>query len=343
MSRLVHLLDDFGMGGVTRALTLFDEPELNTAASSRIVAIDPVARLAPTLHAELIIDHMALSWRRLAFLASLRAKHPRSRIVHVEHSYTRSFEQWNVKAKRRFRTMLRMSSLFFDEIICVSEAQRGWIANEVGITSSKLHVIHPWTNQHQLFQVPPKSPNRGQPMRLLAYGRYASVKNFSELISAIRNMPRGMVSLTLFGDGPERDALRTLAADLPNVSVLGPCDDPGAHLRSCDAVVIPSRYEAFGLVATEARMAARAILVADVDGLPEQVGKGGLSAPLKTADEISSAIFRLAKLNLRSLGEAGRREVRKQMPNTVAQWRAVIGRANHRGQASPRILRPAAH
>ena len=61
-------------------------------------------------------------------------------------------------------------------------------------------------------------------------------------------------------------------------------------------MIVPSRHEAFGLVATEARMAARPILVADVDGLPEQVGEAGLARPMGTPDEIAAAILELAKL-----------------------------------------------
>ena len=247
MIRLAHLLDDFGMGGVTRALTLFEESALTRMAISTVVSVNPDALVAPHVRANLIVDHMALSWKRLAFLASLRVRNPTSRIVHVEHSYTRSFESENVAAVGRFRAMLKFAAALVDEIVCVSNAQRDWLAQDVGIPSSKLTVIYPWTDRRELFEVPEAQAASGRPVQLLAYGRYAPVKNFAAMIEAMRSVSECSAQLTVFGDGPDRSSLEALAADVPNVTVLGPCHSPAAHLENCDAVVIPSRYEAFGL------------------------------------------------------------------------------------------------
>ena len=128
----------------------------------------------------------------------------------------------------------------------------------------------------------------------------------------------------MFGDGPEREKLEGLAADLPHVEVHGPCPDPARYLTQCDAVIIPSRYEAFGLVATEARMAARPVIVANVDGLPEQVGAGGSIAPLGTATEIAKAIRWAARTNLAPLGHAARRGVKAQPANIIRGWSQLI-------------------
>jgi glycosyltransferase involved in cell wall biosynthesis len=324
MIRVAHLLDDFGMGGVTRALTLFDEPALARIASSTVMPISPDARIAPSIEADLVVDHMALSWKRLAFLSSLRARNPGLRIVHVEHSYTRNFEFSNVRAKTRFRMMLKLAASILDTIICVSSAQRDWLVNIVGICDTKVTVIYPWTDQKDLLSIPPIRQEFGQPIKLLAYGRYAPVKNFAELITAMRYLPVDLAELTVFGDGPELRLLQALAADLPNVHVFGPSNAPGDYLAQCDAVVIPSQYEAFGLVATEARMAGRAILVANVDGLPEQAGHGGMITPMRTAPEIAEAIRKLSQCDLAMMGAAGRRSVRSQSAEILLRWCKLI-------------------
>lgn len=327
MIRVAHLLDDFGMGGVTRALTLFEEPALTRLATSAVVPVKPEALIAPRVAADLIVDHMALSWKRLAFLTSLRARNPRSRIVHVEHSYTRSFEHENIQAVGRFRAMLKIAASLVDEIVCVSNAQRDWLAQTVGISSTKLTVIYPWTDRSELFEVPEPQPACGRPVRLLAYGRFAPVKNFAALIEAMSAIPETTAQLTIFGDGSDRASLEAMAAALPNVTVLGPCHSPAAHLAICDAVVIPSRCESFGLVATEARMAARPILVADVDGLPEQVGSAGLSAIMSAAEEIETGIQAFSKLDLVRLGANGRNEVRGQSEKIISRWVSLIKRS----------------
>ena len=324
MIRAAHLLDDFSMGGVTRALTLFEEDELRAMVSSNVVSIDPNSLFAPSIKADLIVDHMALSWRRLAFLMTLKMRHPFTRMVHVEHSYTRAFERNHVSKPSRFRAMLRIASTVFHSIVCVSSAQRDWLRDEVGIKADKLRVIYPWTDRTSLFEVPALTHQGERPLRLLAYGRYAPVKNLNELIKAMRAFPTQQIELTVFGDGPDRRELESLAADLPHVCVNGSCSDPSAYLAQCDAVVIPSRYEAFGLVATEARMAGRPILVADVDGLPEQVGNAGLVAPMENAAQITAAIQKLTIADIQAMGEAGREEVRTQAPGILNGWKSLI-------------------
>ncbi|EAQ29591.1 glycosyltransferase [Erythrobacter sp. NAP1] len=324
MISIAHLLDDFGMGGVTRALTLFDQPTLKRLAQSNVVPMKPSAKVAPKLDADLIVDHMSFSWARLPFLVSLRARNPGARIVHVEHSYTRGFEANTVTSKGRFRTMIQLCALFFDDVICVSEAQRDWMAGEVGVSPTKLRVIYPWTDRESLFVIPPARQADAQPVQLLAYGRFAEVKNFASLISAMRYFSPGEVCLTLFGDGPQRGLLQALAADLPNVDVFGPVDDPASFLELCDAVIVPSHYEAFGLVATEARMAARALIVADVDGLPEQAQIGGRIAPMRTAEDIANSIRWAIGADLPKLGVAGRRNVQGQHEQILRQWTHLI-------------------
>ncbi|MEM9310600.1 MAG: glycosyltransferase family 4 protein [Pseudomonadota bacterium] len=324
MITIAHLMDDFAMGGVTRALTLFEEPMIKRQACSEVVPVRSSARLARRLQADLIVDHAALSWSRLPFLISLRARNPKARIVHVEHSYTRAFEQREVSATVRFRAMLRIAASLFDDIVCVSDAQRRWLLSEVGVEPAKLRVIYPWTDRSELFALPGAKPRADRPVRLLTYGRYAGVKNFAELITAMRFTDPGKAQLTVFGDGPERALLEALAADLPHVQVHGPSPDPKAYLADCDAVIVPSRYEAFGLVATEARMAARPVIVADIDGLPEQVGKGGYVAPMNTATDIAKAIRWATRADLAHLGAAARRGVKSQHTKILHLWCQLI-------------------
>lgn len=327
MIRIVHLLDDFAMGGVTRALTLFDDPAIAQIAVSEVVPVGPKARIAPALDADLIVDHMPFSWGRLTFLTSLRLRNPSARILHVEHSYTRGFEAHMVGAKGRFRRMIRMSAKLMDEVICVSNAQRDWFVEEVGLASGKVRVIYPWTERPELYDIEPAAPQAGRPLHLLAYGRYAPVKNFEALIDAMRSFEPYQVRLTLFGGGPDHEALVNLAADLPHVEVHGPTNDPAAYLRECDAVIMPSKYESFGLVATEARMAGRPIIVADVDGLPEQAARGGMVTNLETESQIATAIKNTLQSDLPELGHEAREGVLDQNKAILTAWKGIILRA----------------
>ncbi|MEP3420951.1 MAG: glycosyltransferase family 4 protein [Erythrobacter sp.] len=324
MIKVAHLLDDFAMGGVTRALNLFEQPSLAAKGESRVMPVDPGARLAPSIDADLIVDHMALSWRRISFLLSLRLRNPNARIVHVEHSYTRNFEVDHVASQGRFRAMLKIASMLVDKFICVSDAQRDWLLTDVKLPSYKLTRIYPWSGRFELNAIGAGAPRKGRPLRLLAYGRFAEIKNFAELVLAMRNFATDEVELTLFGDGPDRERLAKLAEPLTHVKILPPTQEIAGHLAACDAVIVPSRREAFGLVATEARMAGRAVLAADSDGLPEQVGNAGLVASMKTEQDIAAAIRLALKVPMAQMGEMGRQEVASQHDRILDEWLYVF-------------------
>lgn len=326
MTRMVHLLDDFGMGGVTRALSLFEDARFAPLARSETLCAGWSVGAAPRLDADIIVLHMPASWRRLAYLMALRLRNPDARIVQVEHSYTRAFESGRVRSRSRFRALLRIAARAVDEVIAVSDAQRQWLA-EVGIPEEKLDAINPWCGRDELYAVPDLQPREG-PIKLLAYGRFAREKNFAALVEAMGCFGEDEAGLTLVGAGPEEAALTALAARLPNVRMLPATNDIAAHLAACDAVVVPSHYEAFGLVATEARMAGRPLLVADVDGLPAQTRCGaGFAAPAHCSADIAGGILGLLAGDLPAMGRAARAGVANQHDAIIAGWRAVIERA----------------
>lgn len=323
MIRIVHLLDDFAMGGVTRALSLFDDPRMTGMARSATLPMRRKISEAPALDADLIVIHVPPCWSRLPYLAALRKRNPGARIIHVEHSYTRCFEQLRVGSPKRFRLLLRIAAGFVDKVVAVSHAQARWLV-EAGIPARKVTTIHPWSGRFDLTRVPDRVAHLG-PVRLLAYGRFSDEKNYAALIEAVGYFRPDEVELTLFGGGPEEQALKSLAYAMPHISILPPCPDPASQLGRCDAVIMPSRHESFGLVATEARMAGRAILVADVDGLPEQArAGGGLVAQLGTAEEIASAIRDLIGRDLGALGRAARAGVSAQHDQIIQGWRTVV-------------------
>lgn len=327
MIRIAHLLDDFAMGGVTRALSLFDDPRMAHMARSSVVSMPEKGCYAPTLDADLIVIHAPPSWGRLPYLTALRWSNPQARIVQIQHSYTRAFERLHVSSSARFRLMLCAASKLVDEVIAVSKAQSKWLA-ETGVPDSRISVIHPWSGRFGLSFVPNHIACDG-PLRLLAYGRFSPEKNYDALIKAVGTFSPDEVRLTLFGDGPEKEALSSLARGIAHVTIHPTSATPSRWLKECDAVVLPSHSEAFGLVATEARMAGRAVLVADVDGLPEQArAGGGMVAALTTPTQIAHAIRSLMERDLTAMGQAARAGVAHQHDEILSGWHGLIRRAS---------------
>ncbi|WP_279351938.1 glycosyltransferase family 4 protein [Erythrobacter litoralis] len=323
MISIVHLLDDFGMGGVTRALSLFDDPRIRAHANSEVKLIGSAVTDARHLNADLIVIHVPPRWKRLPYLVALRALNPRTRIVQVEHSYTRGFEKHRVSAPGRFRRLIRLASRLVDEVIAVSKAQSVWLA-EVGVSDQKLSVIHPWSGRFDLLNVPARKHHSG-PLKLLTYGRFSEEKGFLSLVQAVASLPQGVAELVVFGAGPQEAELRLAAASHRRISIKPATDNPAPFLAECDAVVVPSKFEAFGLVPTEARLAGRATLLAHVDGLPEQAAQGGsLVCPMTSPASIAEAIRTLSACDLDEMGQSARRGVLSQHENIVSAWIDLI-------------------
>lgn len=319
--KIVNLLDDFSLGGVTKALGIFDEPEIRDIATFETVAVQPDRLLAKAFNADILITHFPPSWRRLPYLVSLRRKNPNARLVHVEHSYTENWSLRNVSNRNRFQKMLSFSLAQFDEVVCVSNAQRNWIAGLTGLPPKNLRTIYPFAHHQGLDQLPAPHFEKGQNLTVGMYGRLHECKGFDRVISAFQSMgPDSGLNLVIGGNGPEEAALKSLADDAPNIRFAGLVTNVAEFLGQCDVIVIPSRNEAFGQVALEARRAARPLLVSDIDGLPEQVTDCGLIVNCRSQHILKAALSLLPILPLAYMAQKARLSAENARAQTVNGW-----------------------
>lgn len=94
-----------------------------------------------------------------------------------------------------------------------------------------------------------------------------------------------------FSSDPKTESWRDRVSFLGTVS-----DDELDRLyRRCDLVVVPSRFESFGLPLTEAMMRGRPVIACAVGGMEEIVEEGvnGLLVPAENADALAHALRRL--------------------------------------------------
>ncbi|MGI4954410.1 MAG: glycosyltransferase family 4 protein [Janthinobacterium lividum] len=183
--------------------------------------------------------------------------------------------------------------------------------------------------------LPPASRQAG-PLRLGAYGRYTAQKGFDLLIAAMRLVPPHVASLDLAGYGEDAAALHRAAAHLPHVRVHGPCDGPARFLAGIDCVVVPSRWEAFGLVALEARAAGRPVIATAVDGLVEQMALSwGELVPPNDPVALAAAIHRMAARDLAPMAAAARRSAEGRQERKVTAWRDLLLTLTSRGPDRP--------
>jgi len=323
--KVVHLLDDLAVGGVTRALDIYAQPEVAAVAQSIMRPVQASWRTASQIDAKIIVTHFPPSWNKLPFLMSLKFRNPEAMIIHVEHSYNREWMESEVQNQSRFKTMLQHSLGIFDHVIFVSKAQAEWAASVAELSGDKYSVIEPFCSTPGLGHIKLPCVPRDQPLTIGTYGRMVHAKGFHDLIMAFSKMKeRQKLRLLLGGFGPNESQLRSMASGIPEIRLYGKVTDHADFFRQCDVFAVPSHYECYGMVATEAKIAGRPILVSPVGGLPEQVGDAGLCIDFKRHDEAALALSNLQRMPLTSMAVAARKSCIWVGQNRARKWQNLF-------------------
>jgi glycogen(starch) synthase len=176
----------------------------------------------------------------------------------------------------------------------------------------------------------------GGPLLLYA-GRLMHEKGVQTLLRAVRTLRESHPGLRLAvaGTGGYEPELRALARRLRvarAVNWLGfvPEDELAPLLGAADAVVVPSLYEPFGIVALEAAASGAPLVVAETGGLCDLVGAGVAAAgfPPGDAGALATAVGMLLAdpTAARAAASRARRAVRRHYtwarvaPRTVAVY-----------------------
>ncbi|MFF0814379.1 glycosyltransferase family 4 protein [Rhodococcus sp. NPDC003318] len=143
-----------------------------------------------------------------------------------------------------------------------------------------------------------RAPRSGPP-RLLFVGRLEYEKGVQDAIAALPRIRRSHPGTTLAvaGEGTQYEWLREQARThrvARSVNFLGALDHTEllGWLHGADAIVLPSRYEPFGIIALEAAAAGTPLVVSTAGGLGEAVVDGvtGLSFQPGDVDGLTSAV-----------------------------------------------------
>lgn len=140
-----------------------------------------------------------------------------------------------------------------------------------------------------------------QPTRYIFVGRLAPEKNLTMLLQAFAAAHRKQpgITLTLVGDGPERDRLVELAEELgvtDAVTYIAWTEDVPKVLAAADVCVLSSDHEGYALVLLEAMAAGLAVVTTDVGCVGELVQSEihGLVVPVNDQAAYSVALQSLS-------------------------------------------------
>ncbi|MBI3331800.1 glycosyltransferase family 4 protein [Candidatus Peregrinibacteria bacterium] len=140
---------------------------------------------------------------------------------------------------------------------------------------------------------------KGDTMRLLFLGRFVRFKNVASLLRAIASLRRSgtcRVTLSIVGDGPEESHYLSLIRELhleQCVTLRNPVhgQEKQRLFAEHDLLVLPSLTEISPNVALEAAISGLPVLLTSETGLSPALTGGMMLRPLRTSEQIVSAIL----------------------------------------------------
>lgn len=177
-----------------------------------------------------------------------------------------------------------------------------------------------WIDQ-QLFEIVDK-PSVSIPFKIGTVSRLNYVKGVDILIRAfhlLHHQKTGQVELRIYGEGDEEPQLRKIVSELrlDNYVLFEGKLNPSEVIQKTaflDLVVVPSRFEAFGLFAAEAMYIGKPVIASESFGLLEVIthGETGILFPVEDEVKLAEAMRHLIdNPDLRdSLGEKGKKFIK---------------------------------
>ncbi|OOR10933.1 glycosyl transferase [Bacillus cereus] len=144
-------------------------------------------------------------------------------------------------------------------------------------------------------------------INLLFVGRFDKQKGLDILIDIFKNNSLPKVNLYIIGE----PVVSHVEFQFPkNVINLGWIDNKllDSYYSDMDAVIMPSRWEGFGLVAIEAMKNRKPVIVSNRGALPELISQevNGYIFDLEKTNELVEILLRLDKVELKEMGNRGR-------------------------------------
>lgn len=216
-----------------------------------------------------------------------------------------------------------------ERILCVSEYTKQMIEQQApGLGASRFEIFpnalsDTWVARQLVPETPPGLPGRFI-LSVARLSRQDRAKGILTVIEALASLEQRDVHYVVAGTGDDLDFLRETASRngvIDRVHFLGAVTDSQlvACYRQCEAFVLPSGQEGFGIVFLEAMYFGAPVIAAREKGAVDVVadGKTGLLVPFGDVAGLRSAIDRL-------LADGGLRHRLMQQASTTVTGNGVF-------------------
>ena len=163
-------------------------------------------------------------------------------------------------------------------------------------------------------------------------GRFDRQKGLDLLLEAFQDVRLQAITLWIIGVSTLGDGVQTIP-DQSNIKHLGWVGnkDIDAYISCFDAVVMPSRWEGFGLVALETMRNAKPVIASRIGGLAELVidGVNGRVFESESVSALKNVLLELSAPELERMGKMAGQifESRFQADRCYDSWRTITGDA----------------
>ncbi|MBZ9611723.1 TIGR03088 family PEP-CTERM/XrtA system glycosyltransferase [Rheinheimera maricola] len=217
--------------------------------------------------------------------------------LHGEHGWDSNDIGGCNKKNRLLRQLLKN---FVQRFICLSTESERYLTNIIGISSSRVERICNGVQIEKFSQASPAvlslpaAITQPAPLIFATVGRLATVKNQALLLRSfallLQQHPqqRQRCTLVIVGDGPCRQALLQLSAELSieqQVLFTGNRDDIAQLMQRFSVFVLPSLAEGISNTLLEAMAAGTPIIATDVGGNRDLMPQVLLSRNLVPSDD----------------------------------------------------------
>lgn len=223
----------------------------------------------------------------------------RPKVIYCPHAF--AFMMGNSSIKKLFYSWVEIFlSVVTKKIICTSVYEKK-LAESYGIKDSKLIVIYNSVCQPTDVEIINKESD--SELNLIFIGRFDYQKGF-DMVLAISEDESINVKITAVGDfvNERREISRGR-----NINFTGwiSKNEMGKYLVAADALIMPSRWESFGLVAVEAQSYRIPIIASNNTAIPEVVhnGKTGYLFETDNYSQLRSLLSSINKKKLKAMAD----------------------------------------
>lgn len=288
-----------------------DQEHLIRVEGATIISAPPASRSARNLVAtarEWCAHHQRNSYDVVHLHSSFagligRIFKPNARIVYCAHGWSFAMDTASYR-RSAYAAIERLLANRADAIVNISHDDQA-LADAAGIPHERSHVIHNGLQDRGWTSL---SDGR-RATQLLFVGRYDRQKGFDLLLSAMNTLRNQGFTLTAIGEPIlSKAAPIAMPAGVKDCGWQAP-EQVYSAMDAADAIVMPSRWEGFGLVAVEAMRAGRPVVAAATGGLREIIvdSETGILHRPNDAAEIVRACQRLRDTDAAALGRNGRK------------------------------------